>query len=200
MPRQLPLIPGKARLLHGGDTRKGKRKLMRPLDPRRPLHLVLRSRRARGAWSLLHPHHQGRVRAQVEELAHEQGVRILNFANVGNHLHILLKTPSRRAFQTYLRRLTGAIAMGVTGARKGKPVGRFWDELAFSRVVSWGRDYSQVFSYLMKNMLEGAGLLKRHGPEDEELFISPVEDLGRVSKRSGKAKRGPPPKRRTAPH
>jgi hypothetical protein len=38
---------------HGGSIRQGRRKLARPVDPKRPLHVVLRSEKAKGDLSLL---------------------------------------------------------------------------------------------------------------------------------------------------
>ena len=53
--RQLSFLPSfkslNTALKHGGDVRKGRRKVARPVDPKRPIHLVLTSSRAhsRGA-------------------------------------------------------------------------------------------------------------------------------------------------------
>jgi REP element-mobilizing transposase RayT len=130
---------------------------MRPLDPRRPLHLVLRSSRARGSWSL-HVHER-RTRELVHRLARKFGVRVYRFANSGNHLHLLVKAPTREASQNYLRALAGMLARAVTGARKGRPiVGKFWDHLAFSRVVAWGKDFTRTRRYVITNEIEAAGM------------------------------------------
>ena len=40
----------------------------------------------------------------------------------------------------------------MTGAKKGVPaVRKFWDHLAWSRVVAWGRDLCGVHEYFEKN-------------------------------------------------
>lgn len=50
--------------------------------------------------------------------------------------------------------------MAVTGARKGKALAkRFWDLVAFSRVVSWGREFAKVVSYVGRNEVEGRAVL-----------------------------------------
>jgi hypothetical protein len=50
----------------------------------------------------------------------------------------------------------------VTGARKGHPLkGKFWDGLAWSRIVSWGRDYLGMRLYLEQNRDEASGALTR---------------------------------------
>jgi hypothetical protein len=68
-----------ARTEHGGDVRRGKRKLERPVSTRRPMHLVLTSNRARGAWSLRR--HDRTVREVLRRMARRFEVRVYDFAN-----------------------------------------------------------------------------------------------------------------------
>lgn len=98
------------------------------------------------------------------------GVRVYRFAIAGNHIHLLVKAPNRKSFQGFLRKLSGSIAQLVTKARKGNPVGRFWDALAFSRVISWGKDFKSVNFYIQKNLIEALTGLYR-----TELSIVPWE-------------------------
>lgn len=137
---------------------KGKRKSFRPLDPKASIHLVLKSSRAKGEWSLLHRKNKNRVLDLMNKLAKENGVKVYQFANVGNHLHLLIQTRTRAGFQKFLRIFSGRLAMMITRARKGNPQGKFWDELAFTRIVRWGKDFIRLTHYLLKNQLEGLGL------------------------------------------
>lgn len=155
--KQLSFLP-KVDLLHGGEHRQGRRKIARPVDPKRLLHLVMRSSKARGQWSMLRPKHRRHVDEFVRKTADKYGVKIYRFANVGNHLHFLIRTPSKRAFQSFLRELAGGIAMLVTCARKSHGVDGFWDALAFTRIVEWGRDHKNVVLYFVKNLFEAEGL------------------------------------------
>jgi len=66
--KQLSFLP-KQELQHGGELTRGRRKTARPLDPKRPVHLVLRSSRAKGPWSLLHPKNERRVRRVLDVTA-----------------------------------------------------------------------------------------------------------------------------------
>lgn len=158
-PRQLSLLP-RVPLHYGGDKVRGKRKRARPFDPKRPVHLTMRSSVARGQFSLLHPRNRKRVDEAVTRLSRKWGVRIYRFSNVGNHVHFLLQAGERRGFQAFLRELSGRIAMLVTGAAKGR--GRkFWDHLAWSRVVNWGKDFRATVLYLVKNLFEAEGLITR---------------------------------------
>ena len=153
-----------ATISHGGDHTQGKRKTRRPIDPRQALHVVLRSSLARGELSLLHPKHCDPVHIFTHKLAKRWGVRIYRYANVGNHIHLLIKVPSRAVWQRFMRELAGGIAIIVTGARKGLALAKndngrgFWDGLAFTRIVHFGRDFVNVGRYLIKNLFESAGV------------------------------------------
>jgi len=118
------------------------------------MHVVLSSQRARGNWSLLR--HERAVRDALRAMARRFGVRVYDFANVGSHLHLLIRSDRRETFQAFLRSFAGIVARRVTGARRGTPVGRFFSGLAWSRVVSWGRDYFGVRHYVFRNQIEGS--------------------------------------------
>jgi REP element-mobilizing transposase RayT len=162
MNRQLSLfaklkIPSDTRLEHGGEVRQGRRKLARPMSTRRPLHVVLRSTRAQGAWSLRRS--EARLREAMKALARRTSVRVYDYANVSNHLHLLVRAKHRSAFQAFLRAFAGIAARLVTGARRGRPVGRFWDLLAYSRILTWGRQFRRVQEYIVQNELEALGVI-----------------------------------------
>jgi len=154
---------------HGGDFRQGRRKLERPVSVRRPMHVVLRSERARGGWSM--KKHQTKIREALRACVSRSGVRVYDFANVGSHLHLLVRARRRDAFQRFLRTFAGIVARIVTGARRGQPLrgGPFWSGLAWSRVVAWGRDYWGLRHYIFRNRIEateGKGVRRalEHGP------------------------------------
>jgi hypothetical protein len=156
---QLPLFSQRLHLQltrteHGGAGQPRRRKLARPVSTRRPMHLVLASAKARGAWSLLQ--HERKVLDVLRTCAHRHGVRVYDFANAGSHLHLLVRARRRDAFQAFLRSFAGIVARAVTGARRGRPCegGRFWSTLAWSRVVMWGRDCLGVRHYILRNRIE----------------------------------------------
>jgi hypothetical protein len=72
---------------------------------------------------------------------------------------LLLRTKTRLELQNFLRAFAGVTARLVTGARKGFRVGRFWDFLSYSRVVTWGRDFKSVRAYVVENRFEALGLI-----------------------------------------
>ncbi|MCM2323819.1 MAG: transposase, partial [Oligoflexia bacterium] len=139
----------------------GRRKTARPMSPRLPLHVILRSERAKGEWSLLRTKHEKRVKHLTYALARKFHVKIYRFANAGNHLHLVIKAKHKDGFKAYLRALTGTLARTITGARKGVKKGKFWDTLAYSRVVTWGREFKNVSFYVIMNELEGLGVWSR---------------------------------------
>jgi REP element-mobilizing transposase RayT len=145
---------------HGGEVRKGKRKLARPFDSKRALHVTLRSERAQGEWSMLRLEKSKAIKTLVYTLARKNQVRIYQFANSGNHLHLLLRAKEHKGFKKFLRTLTSLTSRIVTGARKGNPVGKFWDALAWSEIVNWGRQFFNVRYYVIQNELESEGLVR----------------------------------------
>jgi len=162
-PRQLLLLTraqlGPSRLEHGGAIGQGERKLARPFSGKRPMHLVLGSSRARGPWHLRRPQHAAKIHAAMRAAGRRHGVRVYEFANAGNHLHLLVRARSRAEFQSFLRGLAGIVARIVTGATKGRPIGKFWDSLAYSRVLQWGQELCGIRDYVLRNELEALRLI-----------------------------------------
>ncbi len=156
---------------HGGEHTKGKRKGLRPFDPKQALHVVLRSSKARGELSMLRPQHCNHIRNLMDRLKTRWGVSVYRYANVGNHLHLLIRAKSRADWQGFIRELSGGIAMIVTGAKKSHALARskskdvcesakrgFWDHLVFTRIVRFGKDFVGVAEYVLKNLWEGVGI------------------------------------------
>lgn len=167
----LPGFNKAASASHGGELARGKRKTYRPIDPKQALHVVLRSSKARGSLSMLHPKHRNHIERFVQKTARHWGIKLYRFANVGNHIHLLIQVPTREAWKSFSRELSGGIAQIVTGAQKGSALSRsqdnsipasakrgFWDDLVFTRIVSFGRDFNGMAKYLIKNLFESAGV------------------------------------------
>jgi REP element-mobilizing transposase RayT len=178
---------------HGGELSRGKRKSFRPIDPKQVLHVVLRSSKARGSRSMLHPKHCNAIEGFVRKTAKRWGVRLYRYANVGNHLHLLVQVPTREAWKRFSKELSGGIAQIVTGAQKGSSLLRsqdptvadsakrgFWDGLLYTRIVSFGRDFKGLCRYIVKNLFEAEGVpMKRLFAQGLRLLI--VEREGTLS-------------------
>jgi REP element-mobilizing transposase RayT len=180
--KKQPFLPGLEQALqksaglkkakeHGGELSQGKRKTFRPIDPKQALHIVLRSSKAKGQRSMLHPKYCNPIERFVQKTAKRWSVRLYRYANVGNHLHLLVQVPTREAWKRFSRELSGGIAQIVTGAQKGAALARssdenipesakrgFWDHLLYTRIVSFGRDFKGMCRYFIKNLFEAAGV------------------------------------------
>ena len=148
------------------NTRTG-RQHGRPLDTKSTMHLVLKSSKAKGAWSFKRPQNEKKIAGITHKFARKYGVKILSMANVGNHLHFQIKLTNRHAYKAFIRAITGSIAMAVTGLNRWekneKEPGtklKFWDYRPFTRVVRSLRAYLNLKDYIQINRLEGFGATK----------------------------------------
>ena len=161
--KQTSFLPSLSRF-HGHASQKGKRKTARPFSHKNPIHIVLKSSRARGRWSLSTRENEHHVNERLKVCAKKYHIKIHNFQNVGNHLHLLIQSKTKtykeaqEEFQSFLRRFAGEVAFIITNAKKGAAKGRFWDALAYSRIVTWGREFKVVTDYFTKNLFESKGL------------------------------------------
>ena len=142
----------------GGDllTTRAERARRRPLSTTHTMHLVLRSSQAKGDWSFRK--HAAVINRLLRKYADKFGVRIISFANVGNHLHLQVKLSNRHVYPAFIRALTGGIALAITGANKFRKLSqRFWDRRPYTRIVIGYRAIRILRDYIGINTLEGAG-------------------------------------------
>jgi REP element-mobilizing transposase RayT len=150
----------KARLVHGGEMRLGKRKRERPIATKRAMHITLKSSCAVGEWSFLQKAHAAFIRRSLPRWAKHFGVIIYQWSLNGNHVHLLVRPRSRDSLRGFLSALSGRIAQHITGARKGRPFGRrFFDSIPFSRIVEWGKSFRITKGYVLQNELEAEGII-----------------------------------------
>lgn len=160
---------------YGGEllkTRKG-RAQGRPISTRNSMHLVLRSSKAKDEWSFCKPRHKKKIQEIVTRFSRKYGIKILSLANVGNHLHLHIKVTHRYGYKPFIRAITAAIAMAVTGASRWKPLkksikDRFWDYRPFTRVLQSFREYLNLQDYIEINQFEGLG----HDRVSVRLFLA----------------------------
>ncbi|MDX9731402.1 MAG: transposase [Bdellovibrionales bacterium] len=167
---QLTLLK-KQKSAYGGELRNTRagRAGARPLAVKQTMHLVLRSSKAKGAWSFRHARNARRIQEIIHHFAGKNGVFILSMANVGNHLHIHMKLMNRFTYAPFIRAITSAIAMAVTGrSRWRKPTAQtknekkesFWDYRPFTRVIESFRALLTMRDYVRINQLEGCGVTR----------------------------------------
>jgi REP element-mobilizing transposase RayT len=157
----------KRKMTFGGANLKGNAREKRPFHKNMFTHLVMRSRLAVGERSMLRAGHKRIVEEIVRGAAKLFSVKIERYINVGNHLHILIKAPTRHAQANFLRTVSGRIVRLVMRTEKGNPgrFEKFWDAKPFTRLVSWGRAYEAVTHYLSLNSLEAIGFTKNAARE-----------------------------------
>ncbi len=159
----------KPEMSFGGDLLKGNNpKMKRPLESKLPLHVVLRCEKS----VLRLPKTFAQVNSRVKNTAVKSGVKIYSYANVGNHLHLVVQIKNRQAWSNFVRRLTGSVALFVRKSLKLRAGQRFWRHRPFTRVVNgWGRAFKSISNYLRLNQLEGQSPgLRRQAEQIDKLF------------------------------
>lgn len=143
----------------GGSLLKGNPKVRRPLDSKLPTHLVLRA----NASFLRLPKRFAKVNEAVALTCRKHGVSIYRYANVGNHIHLLVRLRSRRGWAAFIRELTGRVAQIALGLGPSeKSAAKFWKFRPFTRVVrGWKKAYQLALRYVELNRLEAEGLIRR---------------------------------------
>jgi hypothetical protein len=158
----------KSHRIHGGELIIGKRKTQRPVVPKKWMHVTLKSSFAKGNLSMLHVRHRMKIQKMIHRYARKYLIKVGDGVNMGNHFHLKIKSPNRECFQNFLRAITGNIARLVTGAQKGKPFGKkFWDSLAFSRVLTSSYEVFLLNTYLTANRKE-----RTHGYQARKKFLN----------------------------
>ena len=143
--RQTSLFPSQQRAVHGGVLQKGRRKTLRPLARRRPIHFVLKSTRHD-----LYRRNREIIQSELRRVSEKFHLQVYDLAINHNHCHFIARIPGRKAYIGFIRALTGILARKLGAG--------LWRVLPFSRVLAWGRDYKQMREYLRKNREETAGI------------------------------------------
>lgn len=181
--KQLSFFPKKKqRREHGGSLAVGKRRSARPLNLKQTHHITMKSHHAIGAKSLFR--HKKMILGLFKKFSIRFNVKVIEYAIQGNHMHLLVKAQNREGLQNFFRVIAGHSAQKIlqksplvqavnhhAGGAPARGVGkdkvlknkrqgckknqrRFWSYLLYSRIVSWGRDFQAVVSYIQKNTLE----------------------------------------------
>lgn len=179
---QLSLIPHRSnRRFFGGSLLHGRRKAHRPINTKEAIHFVLRSQFGRGVNSFRTAKNLRGIQAILKKASQKYRVRIYRNAIASNHIHLVLKVPSRDAYKCFISVITGKIASFVMnymsfkkfvksltfaksyelgeGYKKPYQGQAFWDYRPFSRLLYWGKDYTNALNYLLQNTLEAVGFI-----------------------------------------
>lgn len=131
----------------------------RPIQSNKALHVVLKSNLAKGAKSFLNKNFEEKIWILIQKHAGKNRISIYEYANAGNHLHLLIRAKRRDDYCRFIRTITGLIARMVGKTEKGTPLGeKFWDARPFTRIVSFSKnDFQKVKLYLKRNIWESIG-------------------------------------------
>lgn len=134
----------------GGSLSLGKRKSKRPLSTKKPMHLVLKSGKAKGAFAF-RPSDQ-KMKMLVVKMANKFEIKLYTCSLNWSHAHLVIRIPGRRQYNSFIRALTGAMVLKL-GAAKG-----FFTLRPFTKVGTWGRQMRNWLNYSDKNEMQAWGL------------------------------------------
>jgi REP element-mobilizing transposase RayT len=95
-------------------------------------------------------------------VARKYHVKLYEYANVGNHIHAVIKIPRGQTWAGFIRELTGRIALYMK--RKGRAIKgqKFWKYRPHTRLVQgWQKAFRTAKQYVILNQLEAEGHISR---------------------------------------
>ena len=111
------------------------------------MHVTIRLKR--GIPSLRQPRFVRRFRSSLSEACVRHGFRVVHYSIQRDHVHLLMKFPSREAYRKFIR--------GVTGTLARKFGANLWAQLPFTRLFTWQSDYWNLKRYMKQNREETLG-------------------------------------------
>ncbi len=137
------------RLTHGGPPSRGRRKVKRPFFSNVPQLFVLSSARARGKWSFEHRKNRSRITSQIYTYAKRFRIKVYLARVKSGQIELLIKAADRKDLADFFRVLAGRVAVTLTGAKRGmRRIGRFWNELCWSKLLNWGREFHEISHFV----------------------------------------------------
>jgi REP element-mobilizing transposase RayT len=149
---------------HGGVSLKKRRKIARPLIPGLVTHVVFKSSKAKGNLSFYT--HKKLVADLLKAKSKKFFIEILEWVNMGNHLHLKVRFKDKKRFGQFLKSFAANVARGITKARKGNPFGRFWDGLVYTRVL-----LSKIEELGLKGYFEANHRQREYGYKQREEYL-----------------------------
>lgn len=146
--KQQSLFRNKRSFEFGGSLlRTGRRKTMRPLATKAPVHLVLKAQNNLLLFRIRNP-----IEGQFKKLNARFGITQYSLAVQGDHIHAVIRIPSRRLYRGWIRALTGTMARKFKGLKfRLRP---------WTRILTWGTPFRNVLTYVRHNQSEADLLLK----------------------------------------
>jgi len=145
MSKQLQLFKQTTKTAFGGSLLKNSHaKTARPFSPKASMHIVLK------AHSHILKHYDRRVEILIEKQARSHFIKIYSMQNVGNHIHLVLRSKNKESLQNFLRAIGGLIPRLLASSG-------LWLQRPFSRIIRWGRSFQTIKNYMTINQYESQG-------------------------------------------
>ncbi len=85
---------------------------------------------------------------------------------MGNHIHLKVRFKDANRMKQFLKSFSGNLARKITGAKKGNKFGKFWDGLAYTRVLT-----SKLEELGIKGYFEGNHIQRELGYKEREQYL-----------------------------
>lgn len=150
----------KSRVFFGGSlTTTRVHRTQRPLSTKYPIHLVLRSTKAKGELSFWKKQNADLIKRLLKKYSVKWGVKVLSCANVGNHIHLMIHLQYRYSYEKFIRGFTGELSLRLQKWNKNKGQAEsFWNYRPYSRVIIGQKARLTMEDYIEVNQLEGLGV------------------------------------------
>lgn len=142
----------------GGALLKGNPKGKRPLESKFPILLTMRAQKS----VLRLPKTYKIVRECIDSTAKKYGVKVYEDANVGNHLHLVIKLHRISLWAPFIRELSGRIAQQLEEILHLEMPAKFWKFRPHTRIIrGWQKAFRIALDYIFLNQMEAEGNIKR---------------------------------------
>jgi hypothetical protein len=86
------------------------------------------------------------------------GVRIYRIELGPGRIRLALKCADRKKVADFFRVFAGRTAVVVSGAKKNqKRIGKFWNDLCWTKMIAWGRDFGELIRTFLHPESEDSG-------------------------------------------
>lgn len=142
----------------GGSLLFGKRKAKRPLSTQAPIHLVLKTEKAKGKLAFVS--HKSQIEKAISIVSKKYGIKVYEKAINFNHIHMVLRLKTLNSYNSYnswIRVLTSEIVK-ILSKRTKENLKEFFTHRPYTKIIAWGRQFKRVLDYQILNQLEVVGL------------------------------------------
>ncbi|MGE0632455.1 MAG: transposase [Pseudobdellovibrionaceae bacterium] len=139
----------------GGSLLLGKRKSKRPFSTKRPIHLTLKSEKARGIFSFVN--HRRSIEELILKVSKQYGIKIYDKAVNWDHIHFVFKLDSLKSYQDWIRVLTSEI-VSLLAKKTGEKLTNFFTHRLHTKILTWGKQFQSALDYIILNQMEIFGM------------------------------------------